>query len=91
MPARAIKSVSKPQQRHLKILVLIWSEGREGEEEHMGNTGKNCKSSFKGGKSHQFAILPIHQESVPKGHRKQERRNTVLELKRAFRVSLLYK
>lgn len=43
------------------------------------------------GESHQFAILSIHKESVPKGHRKQERINTILELKSAFRVSLLYK
>lgn len=70
MPARVIKSVLKPQQRHLKILVSIWSEDREGEEEHMGNTGNNCKSSFKEGKSHQFAILPIHKEGVSKGYRR---------------------
>lgn len=58
MPARAIKSVSKPQQRHLKILVLIWSEGREGEEGHRGNTENYWKSSFKGGKA---TNLPFYQ------------------------------
>lgn len=77
---RVRMSVSKLKKNFLKMSMLICGKDREGEEGHKDNTGNNGKSSLKRGKSHHFAILSNHNESSPKGQRKQNRKNIILEL-----------